>query len=264
MAELDIACDRTCSFLVDFLKREIRSAGFDRAVVGLSGGVDSSLSLTLAVKALGPDKVRALFMPYRTSDPDSKRHAELIAKQVGVDVMEIDISGQIDLYYDLFPSADAIRRGNKMARERMSILYDHSQAWNGLVVGTSNRTEILLGYGTLYGDTASALNPLGALYKTQVFALARFVNVPGQIIDKPPSADLWTGQTDEDELGFSYDKVDRLLHHMIDDDLSDADLVRLGFEEGFIQKVQAKIVRFAFKRRPPLIAEIPADVLYPG
>jgi NAD+ synthase len=264
MTELAIACEKTCSFLVDFLKGEIHSAGFERAVLGLSGGVDSSLSLMLAAKALGPDKVNALFMPYRTSDPDSKRHAALIAEKAGVEVTEIDISPQIDLYYDLFPSADEIRRGNKMARERMTILYDQSAACNGLVVGTSNRTEIVLGYGTLYGDTVSALNPLGALYKTQIFELARHVGVPDEIVEKPPSADLWAGQTDEEELGFSYEKVDRLLYHMIDQDASDSDLELLGFEAGFIQKVQALIIRFAFKRRPPLIAEIPADVLYPG
>lgn len=257
MAELDL--EKTRDFLVDFLKRNIGAAGFDRAVVGLSGGVDSSLSFSLAVKALGADNVRALFMPYTTSHPDSHRHAKMMADRVGASLLVVEIAPQVDPYYERFPEADALRRGNKMARERMSILFDHSAQFNGLVVGTSNRTEILLGYGTLFGDTACSINPLGHLYKTQVFALARFAGVPDEIVDKPPTADLWAGQTDEGELGFTYADVDRLLHQMIDRNLPDAELKAMGFDMGFITKVKDMVARFAFKSRPPLIARIPEE-----
>ncbi|MHC4944707.1 MAG: NAD+ synthase [Planctomycetota bacterium] len=263
MAELKIDPKATFDYLVAFLNRNIHAAGFERAVLGLSGGVDSSLSLTLATAALGSENVRALFMPYRTSHPDSKRHAILIAEKTGVDLIEEDISPQIDLYYQRYPEADEIRRGNKMARERMTILFDHSAAFNGLVVGTSNRTEILLGYGTLHGDTVSAINPLGSLYKTQIFDLAEYSDIPEEIVKKPPSADLWTGQTDEGELGFTYKDVDRLLFHMIDQGKNDSDLEEAGFEPAFIGKIRAMVARFDFKRRPALIAEIPADVLKP-
>ncbi|MBU0754179.1 MAG: NAD+ synthase [Planctomycetes bacterium] len=264
MTALKIDCNQTYAYLKDFLAEEFEDARFTRAVIGVSGGVDSSLALILTAQVLGADKVRALFMPYKTSNPESKRHARLITDLAGVELMEIDISPQIDLYYDLFPKADAVRRGNKMARERMTILYDHSAAFNGLVVGTSNRTEILLGYGTLHGDTVSAINPLGSLYKTHVFALARFAGVPEEILSKPPSADLWAGQTDEEELGFTYEKVDQLLYHMIDLEEDEPALRERGFEPAFIEEVRDRVIRFAYKRRPSLIPEIPDDVLNPG
>jgi NAD+ synthase len=263
MDELYIPAEKTISFLKDFLYGAIRGAGFEKAVVGLSGGVDSSLACTLAVKALGPSGVNALFMPYRTSHPDSRRHAFLLAKQLDLSLTEIDISPQVDAYFRAYPDADAVRRGNKMARERMSVLYDQSALFQGLVVGTSNRTEILLGYGTLFGDTACALNPLGGLYKTQVFALARAAGVPEEIVRKPPSADLWKGQTDEDELGFIYEQVDRLLHHMFDRNRSDAELEELSFPREFIEKVRNRVRRFAYKGRPPEIARLPEDLLVP-
>jgi len=255
---LAIDAEATLKMLVAFLREGFQTAGFKKGVVGLSGGVDSALAATLAAEALGPDNVQALFMPYKTSDPLSREHARLAAEKLGTAFREIDISPQVDVYFTDHTEADQVRRGNKMARERMSILYDQSAAWKGLVVGTSNRTEILLGYGTLFGDTACSINPLAGLLKTQVFQLARFAGVPEEIINKPPTADLWQGQTDESELGLSYADVDRLIVLMIDRKLPDENLRSEGFEQDFIDRVRGMIACFAFKSRPPMTAGPPA------
>ncbi|MGA9174245.1 MAG: NAD+ synthase, partial [Thermoactinomyces sp.] len=191
------------TLLTTALREEVKKAGFDKVVIGLSGGIDSALSLYLAVKAFGPENVVAVRMPYKTSSPGSLEDAQAAIDATGVEAVTIDITPQIDAYFEQFPEATPLRRGNKMARERMTILYDLSSVYNALVVGTSNRTELLLGYGTQYGDTASAVNPIGDLYKTQVRQLSAHLGVPEQIITKAPSADLWEAQTDEGELGFS-------------------------------------------------------------
>jgi NAD+ synthase len=173
----------------------------------------------------------------------------------------VDISPQVDAYFERFPDADRGRRGNKMARERMTILYDMSWAHHALVIGTSNKTELLLGYGTLFGDMASALNPLGDLYKTQVFALARTVDLPQQVISKAPSADLWEGQSDEEELGFAYERVDSLLYYMVDERRTGAELRALGFDDSFIDQVGLKVRGSQYKRRPPIIAKLSARTI---
>ncbi|MDP6485132.1 MAG: NAD+ synthase, partial [Nitrospinota bacterium] len=211
--------------LVAFIRNEVRKVGLDRVVVGLSGGVDSSLSAMLAAEALGADQVLGVLMPYRRSSQESLDHARLVVEKSGIESTIVDITSQVDSYFERFPDADQRRRGNKMARERMTILYDHSARWDALVLGTSNKTELLLGYGTLYGDMASAINPLGDLYKTQVWALAEFVGVPQVIVQKKPSADLWEGQTDEGELGFSYREVDKFLYLMVDERYSKEELI---------------------------------------
>jgi NAD+ synthase len=202
------------AILTGFIRNEVHKTGLKRAIVGLSGGVDSALSAMLAAEALGVDNVLAILMPYQTSNPESRAHAELVVQQSGIASLLVEITPQIDTYFAKFPDADARRRGNKMARERMTILYDHSARWNGLVIGTSNKTELLLGYGTLHGDMASAVNPLGDLYKTQVWALAEAIGVPLAIVNKEPSADLWAGQTDEGELGASYSQLDPILKRL--------------------------------------------------
>src|ERR1700704_1323544 len=242
--------------LVGFIRNEVRKVGFERVVLGLSGGVDSSLVATLAAEALGADSVLALIMPYKTSDPKSKSDALQVVQQLGIHHLEIDISPQIDAYFARFPDADQKRRGNKMARERMSILYDQSWAWRALVIGTSNKTELLLGYGTIYGDMASAINPLGDLYKTQVWQLADAVGVPAEIVRKQPSADLWSGQTDEAELGFEYAEVDQLLYLMVDLRYSRAELHAAGFSETFVARVGDMVRNSQFKRRLPVIAKV--------
>ncbi len=242
--------------LVAFIRNEVRKVGLERVVVGLSGGVDSSLSAMLAAEALGSEQVLGIMMPYRTSSAESLEHARLVVEASGIRSETVEITPQIDAYFAAFPDADPKRRGNKMARERMTILYDHSARWDALVAGTSNKTELLLGYGTLHGDMASALNPLGDLYKTQVWALSEAVGVPEVIITKQPSADLWTGQTDEAELGFSYREVDELLYLMVDQRYGRAELIDTGFTPEFIDDIARRIQFSQFKRRLPVIAKV--------
>lgn len=254
--ELTLDWDLCTKILSGFIQSEVRRAGFHRVIVGLSGGVDSSLAASLAAAAMGPGNVWGVGMPYKASSPESLTHARLIAEKLGINFFQVDITPQIDAYFAAFPDADHIRRGNKMARERMTVLYDHSARLEALVLGTSNKTELLLGYGTLYGDMASALNPIGDLYKTQVRCLASHLAVPPEIVGKQPSADLWVGQTDEEELGFTYEAVDRLLYYLVDRRYKPPALIELGFEAQFVEAVSRKIQSSQYKRRPPVIAKI--------
>jgi NAD+ synthase len=253
---LEINTDLAKQILEGFLHTEIHRAGFSRAVIGLSGGIDSAVSCMLAAEALGPENVLALRMPYKTSSPDSMEHAQMIVELSGVREMTVPITELVDRYFDHFPEADKIRRGNVMARTRMMVLYDQSAAWEGLVVGTGNKTEIILGYTTLYGDSACALNPIGDLYKTQVRQLAADLGVPEVIIAKHPSADLWVGQTDEGELGMTYEELDRLLILLVDHRFSPEDCVDAGFDRSFVDKVLERIRRSQFKRVLPPIAKL--------
>lgn len=244
--------------LVNFLREEVGKVGVSRAVLGLSGGVDSAVSAAVAARALGAQNVLGVMMPYHASSPESLADAREVAESLGIETLVVDISEQVDAYFARFPDASRLRRGNKMARERMTILYDHSAALGALVIGTSNKTELLLGYGTLYGDMASALNPIGDLYKTQVWGLARHLDLPASVIEKAPTADLWTGQTDEHELGFSYHDVDRLLYRMIDERCSTDELVDMGFDRSFVERIQRMVRSSQFKRRLPVIAKLSA------
>lgn len=239
-AALEVDASLVTEILTGFVREEVRKVGFERGVVGLSGGINSAVTLALVCRGLDPENAIPVIMPYRASSPASERDARLVAAQLGATPLVVDISPQIDAYFASSPDADRNRRGNKMARERMSILYDISLARDALVVGTSNKTELLLGYGTIHGDMAHALNPLGDLYKTQVFALARHLGLPAAVIEKPPSADLWEGQSDEDELGFEYAAVDLLLHHMVDERRSPAELRDLGFADGFVEQIRRR------------------------
>ncbi|MBI1920726.1 MAG: NAD+ synthase [Geobacter sp.] len=242
--------------LVGFIREEVRKVGVAKAVLGLSGGIDSAVVAFLAAEALGPENVHACIMPYKTSNPESEAHARLAAEQLGIEHEVIEITSMVDAYFALYPDADNMRRGNKMARERMTILYDHSAALSALVLGTSNKTELLLGYGTLHGDMASALNAIGDIYKTQLWQLAEELDVPRVIIEKKPSADLWAGQTDEQELGFTYREVDELLYHMVDLRMTREELVAKGFSPEFIDKIYQKVRNSHFKRRLPVIAKV--------
>jgi NAD+ synthase len=195
-------------------------------------------------------------MPYRTSSPDSLEHAALVIGQTGVRELTVPITPMAEPILAAIPADQSVRRGNVLARLRMIVLYDRSAEFEGLVVGTGNKTEILLGYTTLYGDSACALNPLGDLYKTQVRQLARAVGVPEAIVAKPPSADLWSGQTDEGELGFTYERVDRLLLLLVDGRHSPESCVEAGFDRAFVQAVLERIRRNQFKRLQPPIAKL--------
>jgi NAD+ synthase len=244
--------------LVDFIKQELGRFGIKNAVVGLSGGIDSSVVAYLAVEALGNHNVFGLILPYKTSSKSSISDAFIIAKKLRIKTKIIDLTPAADGLLNTISDKkiDNVRRGNILARLRMICLYDYSNKVKGLVLGTGNKTEILLGYTTLYGDSAYAINPIGDLYKTQVWQLAELLKIPKSIIKKKPSADLWTGQTDEKELGFTYKEADKLLYYLIDCHYSDKELKELGFKPDFIKKVKAIIRKNQFKRVPPLIAKV--------
>jgi len=254
--DLTINTDLARGLITGFIRSEIQRAGFERAVLGLSGGIDSALACVLAAEALGPENVLAIRLPYKTSSSDSLDDAQLVIEQTGVQTVTIPISPIADPLIDQFPEMDPLRRGNIMARMRMVVWYDQSAAFKGLVIGTGNKTEILLGYTTLYGDSGASLVPLGDLYKTQLRQLAAAVGVPAQIIQKPPSADLWKDQTDEGELGFTYAEVDRLLFLLVDERFSAEECVKAGFEEKFVKTVLQRIRRNHFKRIMPPVAKL--------
>lgn len=254
--QLSINGELTEALLVDFIRRETLRTGLRRAVVGVSGGLDSAVVLALAVKALGARSVLAAILPYRTSAPSSERDASLLLRTLAAPQVRIDISPMVDAFFHRYPRADRRRRGNKMARERMSILYDLSARWRGLVLGTSNKSEMLLGYGTIHGDLACALHPLGDLYKTQVRQLARRLEIPARILRKPPSADLYPGQTDEGELGYSYARMDRLLYFLVDLRGRKEEALRAGFPRRMVERVLERIRCTQYKRRTPLIAKV--------
>jgi len=237
--------------LVDFIKETMADKGFKKVVLGMSGGVDSTLGAFLAAEALGPENVTGVRMPYKSSSPASLEHAGLSADKLGIETMTIDITPMVDAYFVRFPDADHVRRGNKMARERMSILYDQAQKGGSLVLGTSNKTEVMLGYGTIYGDSASALNPLGAVYKTEVWMMAELVGVPEVTIEKAPTADLWDGQTDESELGIDYLTADRILYHLIELKSSENEIEVLGIPKAKIEAIKNLIKSSEFKRKLP-------------
>lgn len=253
---LDLNVAMVRELLVQFLRDESKNAGFHRGVIGVSGGVDSAVSTFLTAESLGKENTVGVIMPYRTSSPKSVEDAKTAINRLGIRSEVVDISPMVDGYCDTWNVTEKVRRGNVMARMRMIVLYDISAREHALVIGTSNKTEIMLGYGTLFGDTASAINPIGDLYKTQVWQLARSLGVPQQIIEKIPTADLWEGQSDEEELGSTYARLDALLYHLVDERRNDEELQKLGFEAGFVDRVKTLIQKNQFKRRPPLIAKV--------
>ena len=240
-----------------FIRATLEAAGRDSLVIGLSGGIDSAVSAGLAARALGADKVLGVMMPYATSSAASVVDAVAVAAAVGIETEKIEITSMADAFLADIPSGDLIRRGNVMARCRMIVLYDISARDGSLVLGTGNRTEDLLGYTTMFGDNACALNPLGQLYKTEIRLLARELGLPEAVLTKAPSADLWEGQADEDELGYTYAEVDRLLVHLIDQGLGSRQLETLGFAADLIGGVAGRVKAMAFKRTPAPVAEFP-------
>ena len=253
---LSIDTDLVRKILTGFLQSETTRVGYSRAVVNLSGGIDSAVSFGLAIEALGAQNVLAIRLPYKSSSADSLEHAQMLIDQFGCPSVTIPITDMVDPLIAHEPEMSPVRKGNIMARMRMIVAYDQSEAFKGLVVGTGNKTEILLGYTTLYGDSACALNPIGDLYKTQIRQLARALNIPEAIISKPPSADLWFGQTDEGELGFTYAEVDRLLYLLVDQRYRPEECVGAGFDEKFVRQVVERVRKNQFKRILPPIAKL--------
>ena len=256
MRNLDINTDLAIEILSGFILSETTRAGFSKALLGVSGGIDSALSCYLAARALGGENVLAVRMPYKTSSQASYDDAQLVNDATGAQSITIPITDIADGLINQFPEMSKLRQGNIMARSRMIVLYDRSVDFNGLVVGTGNKTEILLGYSTLYGDSACAFNPIGDLYKTQVRQLSRALGIPNVIVDKAPTADLWAGQTDEDELGFTYKEVDQLLYLLVDERFTPDECVTEGFERSFVEKVVKRVQRYHFKRIMPPIAKV--------
>ena len=257
-----LVIDQAIRTILRFITGKMLQSGLDGYVVGLSGGIDSSLSATLAVNAVGKEKVLGVMMPYRTSASTSLEDAHLLAEQLGIEHRVVDISPMINAYFPEITVDLKIRGGNKMARERMSVLFDIAHETNRLVLGTGNRTEICLGYTTLFGDAACSVNPVGELYKSEVREAARALGVPERIIAKPPSADLWEGQTDEGEIGVTYEMIDRLLHRLVDDgETSMEKLEAEGFHTTDISRVVSLMNRNAFKRAMPEIAPLGRGII---
>ena len=274
MIDLTINTDLTIKILTGFIKTELNRVGFKNTLMGLSGGIDSAVSLYLSVKALGPENVLAVRMPYakhsssKNAPPDTLKDAQTMIDDLGVKSMTVEITDMVDPLINHYEDMDKLRAGNIMARMRMIVLYDQSVPFKGLVMGTSNKTEMLLGYSTIFGDSAAALQPIGDLYKTQVRQLAKALGIPDKVIQKAPSADLWAGQTDEGELGFAYADVDQLLYLLVDQRYRPEACIEEGFDKAFVERVMAMMRKNHFKRVMPPIAKLSQrtigyDFLYP-
>lgn len=239
-----------------FIREEVTKIGFSRGIIGISGGIDSAVVAFLTARALGAENTFGVSMPYRTNDPASLTDAQAVAEALGISLLKVDIGPMVDAYFASFPEADRVRRGNVMARMRMIVLYDLSRVYQALVIGTSNKTEALIGYTTLWGDMAAALWPLGDIYKTEVRILARHLGVPEQLITKPPTAGLWQGQTDEGELGITYEELDAILVELVDKRMTKEVLPERGFDREKVERVYHMMQSSQFKRRLPLLPKI--------
>lgn len=253
---LTLDLEKTRDMLVNFLRDEVHKIGFKKVILGLSGGIDSALVAFLAAEAFGAENVYTVMMPYKTSSKESVEHAELVVKATGIHTKKVEITPMVDPYFAMNEDMSSLRKGNMMARTRMNVLFDNSAKEGALVLGTSNRTEILLGYSTQFGDSASAINPIGDLYKAQVWALSEFMGVPKEVIDKKPSADLWEGQKDEQELGFSYRMADEILYYLTDERMRPEEVAALGYDENIIKSVIRRMKTAQYKRKLPVIANI--------
>ena len=256
LPRLNINTELATRILTSFIRDSVAKAGMSKAVMGLSGGIDSAVSAYLSALALGADNVMVIRMPYKTSSEDSLSDAEAVIGDLGLANLTVPITDMVEPLVNRFPDMNDLRKGNIMARMRMLTLYDQSMAWGGLVMGTSNKTEFLLGYSTIYGDSGVALHPIADLYKYQIRQLARHLGVPNSIIEKPPSADLWAGQTDEDELGFTYDDADQVLFLLVDERYTVDEVAAEGFDYEFVVKIWERVKANHYKRTMPNIAKL--------
>ena len=256
LPRLEINTELATRILTGFIRDSMTKAGMSRAVIGLSGGIDSAVSAYLSARALGAENVLALRMPYRTSSAESLSDAEAVIEDLGLPHLTLPISEMADPLINQFPGMSKLRQGNIMARLRMITLYDQSMAWGGLVMGTSNKTEFLLGYSTIYGDSGVALHPIADLYKFQIRQMARYLGAPRSVINKPPSADLWIGQTDEDELGFTYDQADQALFLLVDERYTVEEVAQEGFDRDFVAQIWERVKANHYKRTMPNIAKL--------
>jgi len=253
---LNLNCEQESRRICQFITQTLAEAHCSRLVLGLSGGIDSSLVAALAVRCISSQNVLGVLLPYRTSNPDSTLHGRLAAESSGLQPQLFEITPMVDALAKTKPGLNALRMGNIMARCRMTVLYDYSAEIGGLVVGTSNRTETLLGYFTLYGDNAAALKPIAHLYKCQVRQLADYLGIPQVIIDKEPSADLWQGQTDEGDLGFTYDQADEVLYLLTECHWSVHQVADYGINLEVVSAVARRMAAYAFKRsEPPVLVQ---------
>lgn len=257
--------------IAEFIRGHLRQTGFERVILNLSGGLDSALVAYLVAEAIGPDNLLCLLLPYKTSAPESRADAESVVLALGCHSKIVDITPIVDGYFEAAlggADVERVRRGNFAARARMAVMYDQSVEWRALPAGTGNKTEALLGYTTIYGDNAAAFLPIGDLYKSQVRQMAADMGVPQQILEKPPTADLWPGQTDEGELGMTYSDMDRLLYWLVDHRRTHDQLEAMGFGAPAIQRVERLISGSEFKRQTPVVAKLTTrtpgvDYLYP-
>jgi NAD+ synthetase len=257
---LEIDTQFTADWLVSFLREELKLRGFKRGVLGLSGGVDSAVTAYLAARALGPENVVGIRMPYRTSNPDSLNHAQLVIDALGIQSRTIDISNAVDGYLANEPDASPGRRGNVMARTRMIVLFDQSEREKALPLGTGNKTERLLGYFTWHADDSPPINPLGDLFKSQVWELARYLGVPEAIVSKPASADLIEGQTDEGDFGISYARADQILNWLVNG-YSTGDVEAHGFTRAEVELVWRRLSKTHWKRKLPTVAMLSSSAI---
>lgn len=254
------------NYLIKFLRDEVYKTGLKHALVGLSGGLDSAVVAVLAQKAFG-DTFQGIMMPSTFSSPKSFEDAEELCKLFDIKHQVVSIAPLVETYFNQ-THTDNLRVGNFSARMRMSVLYDLSAKYSALVLGTSNKSELLLGYGTIFGDLSSALNPIGDMYKSDVFEFAQHLGVPDCIIKKPPTADLWEGQSDEEDLGFTYAQLDKALYAFVDERLNQDELLQRGFDKELVELIIKKLYQNQFKRKMPIIAKlgyrtIGHDFLYP-
>lgn len=255
MDDLKLNLEFARNLITSFIREEREKINLKKGVISLSGGIDSTVVSYLTTEALGSENVCVINMPYGELGKKGTEDSIKISQLLNIKYEVIDIKPIVDNYFKI-EEMDNLRKGNFMARMRMSIVFDKAKKYNGFVIGCSNKSELLIGYSTWYGDMAASILPIGDLYKTQVYQLAKYLNIPEFIINKVPSAELWAGQTDEGEIGISYDELDKILYLIVDKRLSVNEVIYKGFEEEKVKKVKSLIVNSQFKRRLPPIPKL--------